>query len=170
MVFKVFTQDEVLCSALASRPLSLQFQVVVFLGVFKVYTQDKARCSVLWSRMLTFQFLVVVAKIFSQFLVQAFSRTLWRSSLRVFCTFPRVQKSAPVAASPSARVYGHSSSCELSAHQILRAGVSSSHQFKRHTARCNESLGTRMRKCVHRFRVLYEIISCRHFLGDLAQR
>ena len=104
MVFKVFTQDEVLCSALASRPLSLQFQVVVFLRVFKVYTQDKARCSVLWSRTLTFQFLVVVAKIFSQFLVQAFSRNLWRSSLRVF--FVRFTACKKVHLSRRVRVRG----------------------------------------------------------------
>ena len=40
----------------------------------------------------------------------------------VFRTFSKIQKSAPAATLPGAKVHGHSSSSELSAHQIPRAG------------------------------------------------
>ena len=44
-VFTVFSQARVLCSALVSRSLTLQFVVVELLEVFKVLSQDKVRRS-----------------------------------------------------------------------------------------------------------------------------
>ena len=109
-VFTVFSQARVLCSALVSRSLTLQFVVVELLEVFKVLSQDKVP--------------VVGGMDFLPIFMWQLSRRFCRESRNkvFFRTFPLIQKSAPAATLPSARVHGHSSSSELSAHQIPRAG------------------------------------------------
>ena len=110
-VFTVFSQARVLCSALVSRSLTLQFVVVELLEVFKVLSQDKVP--------------VVGVMDFLPIFMWQLSRRFCRESRNkgfFFRTFPLIQKSAPAATLPSARVHGHSSSSELSAHQIPRAG------------------------------------------------
>ena len=81
-----------------------------FSEVVKVLPQGKVRQSGLRSRSLTLHFVVVGGS------------SSGSSPECFFRTSPQIQKSALAATRPSARVHGHSSSSELSARQIPRAG------------------------------------------------
>ena len=108
-----------------SRSLTLQFVVVELLEVFKVFPKDKVRRSGLRSRSLTFQFQVVGVMDFLPIFIWQLSRWFCQESRNKFFFFSHFSpnsKSAPAATLPSATVHGHSSSSELSAHQIPRAG------------------------------------------------
>ena len=92
--------------------------------VFKVFTQDKVHFSALLSRSLTFLFLVEVLTIFSLILVrQLFPQFRLKGWASCFSHFSAFEKSAEVPGQVGARVHGHPSSSELSAHQMARLAV-----------------------------------------------
>ena len=96
-------------------------QIIDTPEVFKVHTQDKVRRSGLRSRSVTFQFPVVGGMNFLPIFIWQLSQRCCRES-RNNGFSAQIQKSAPAATLPSARVHGHSISSELSAQQIPRAG------------------------------------------------
>ena len=108
-------------SSLPSRSLTFEFRLVVgvVVGVFKVFSQYRIQQRRL-SRSLTFQFAAEDFKVFAQErFLHLHSQLLARVGRLVFAHFSARERSA----GSDRQVHGHSSSAELSAHQMARAGV-----------------------------------------------